>query len=131
MEEIVERLREVNESVPVPLELPSFDDLVDAQEAMLIHIPDDFRDFLMQVSDVVYGSVESATIADASSHTYLPELTSRAWEQGLDRHLMPICESGTGYYVINEEGEISCWPSDEDGQWPSIWHWARQVWLEE
>ncbi len=130
MEEVIDRLREVNQSVPVPLELPSFDDLVDAQETMLLHIPDDFRDFLMQVSDVVYGDIEPATIADASSHTYLPDLTSLAWERGLDRHLMPICEHLDGYYVINEQGEVTCWPEDEN-QWSSIWQWARQIWLKE
>ncbi|BFM07347.1 SMI1/KNR4 family protein [Halioxenophilus aromaticivorans] len=131
MEEVVDRLRELNQPVPVPLDLPSFDDLVDAQEAMLIHIPDDFRDFLMQVSDVIYGSLEPATIADPTSHTYLPELASRAWDFGVERHLIPICESQGGYYVIDEQGEVTFWPGDKNDSWPSIWHWVRQVWLEE
>lgn len=131
MEEIVSRLRAVSLEVPVPLELPSFDDLIDAQEALLIHIPDDFRDFLLQVSDVVYGHVEPATIADPTAHTYLPELAARAWDEGLNRHLLPICEFRDGFYVIDPEGEVSIWPESDEENWANIWHWAQQVWLQE
>lgn len=130
MEEVIDKLREVNEPVPVPLELPTFEQLVEAQEAMLIGIPDDFRDFLMEVSDVVYGTLEPATLADSSSHTYLPEMAARAWDLGLDRDLLPVCEFGEQMYVINTEGEVSLWPDNGESPWPNIWHWARDVWLD-
>ncbi len=131
MEEVIERLRQANEPVPVPLELPTFDQFVAVQEAMLIHIPDDYRDFLFQVSDVVYGHLEPATIADDSLHTYLPDMAARAWSQGVERHLLPICEWRDGYYVIDEQGEVFLWPEQEDQHWSSIWSWVSQVWLEE
>lgn len=131
MEEIIERLRKVNQQVPVPLELPTFDDFVDAQEALLIHIPDEFRDFLMQVSDVVYGSLEPATIADPTMHTYLPEMAASAWDSGLERDLLPICQLVDGFYAINQEGTVSIWPEQEEAEWQSIWHWVTHVWLEQ
>ena len=131
MEEVIDRLRAVNESVPVPLELPTFDQFVAVQEALLIHIPDDYRDFLFEVSDVVYGNIEPATIADDSLHTYLPEITSKAWAEGLERNLLPICQVGSSYYVIDEQGEVTLWPEQDDASWSSIWHWARSVWLGE
>lgn len=83
----------------------------------------------MKVSDVVYGHLEPATIADASLHTYLPELAATAWQAGLERHLLPICQYEGGYYVIDQEGGIQQWPDDTNGQWPSIWHWVDDVWL--
>ncbi|WP_317929039.1 SMI1/KNR4 family protein [Halioxenophilus sp. WMMB6] len=130
MEEVIERLREANESVPVPLELPSFEQLVEVQEALLIHLPDEYREFLLEVSDVIYGHLEPATIADPAAHTYLPDMASKAWEEGLERHLLPICEYHAGYYVIDPMGEVSTWPDDGSDSWPNIWQWADSVWLD-
>ena len=46
MEEIIEQLREANEPVPVPLELPDEDMLVEIEEQLFIDIPFVFREFL-------------------------------------------------------------------------------------
>ena len=64
MEEIIEQLREANEPVPVPLELPDEDQLVEIEEQLFIDIPFVFREFLLTVSDVVYGSLEPVTVTD-------------------------------------------------------------------
>ena len=55
MEEVIEQLRELNEPVPVPLELPDDDLLVEIEEQLLINLPFGLREFLLQVSDVIYG----------------------------------------------------------------------------
>ena len=55
MEEVIEQLRELNEPVPVPLELPDEETLVEVQEQILIHLPFALREYLLTVSDVVYG----------------------------------------------------------------------------
>ena len=39
MEEVIEQLREANEPVPVPLELPDEDQLVEVEEQLFINIP--------------------------------------------------------------------------------------------
>lgn len=133
MEDVIEALREAAIDVPVPLELPEYDDLVVIEEQILIPLPDDFKDFLLEVSDVVYGTLEPATVMDPLSHTYLPELAAQAWDIGLPRDLIPVCEARGGYYAINEGGEVSYWRNGNfsDDEWPSIWHWAKEVWLEE
>ena len=69
MEEIIEQLREANEPVPVPLEWPDEDQIVEIEEQLFIDIPVVFREFLLTVSDVVYGSLEPVTITDPQSHT--------------------------------------------------------------
>ena len=71
MEEIIEQLREANEPVPVPLELPDEDQIVEIEEQLFIDIPFVFREFLLTVSDVVYGSLEPVTVTDPQI-PYLP-----------------------------------------------------------
>ena len=133
MEDVIELLRERNEDVPAPLDLPDDDDLVVVQEQILIHLPDEYKIFLKEVSDVVCGSLEPATVTDEQSHTYLPEITALAWDIGMPRELIAICEAHDGYYCIEQDGNVRLWSRDDgltEDEWPSIWHWARDVWLE-
>lgn len=133
MEEVIDELRERNESVPVPLELPDEETLVEIQEQILIHLPFALREYLLTVSDVVFGHLEPVTAADPHSHTYLPEVAASAWDIGLPRYLVPVCVDGDIYYAVDPEGEVLAWdPSLQDfteESWESVWHWARDVWL--
>ncbi len=135
MEDVIELLREHNQPVPVPLELPTDDDLLDVQEQLLIHLPHELREFLLEVSDVVYGHLEPVTASDPHSHTYLPEVASTAWDLGLPRHLVPLCQEGDLYFAVEPDGLVVLWSVDEDDyledEWESVWHWARDYWLED
>ncbi len=132
MQEMIDELHEVAEQVPVPLELPEHDQVVDAQEQILMPLPADFREFLMEATDVIFGSLEPVTVADPSSHTYLPEVTSTAWSVGMPREMIALCESRDGYYCVAQDGEIKLWrDGDYDAEtWENIWYWVRDVWLE-
>ncbi|MNJ53323.1 hypothetical protein D3C77_487070 [compost metagenome] len=134
MEEVIDRLHELNEPVPVPLELPDEDMLVEIQEQILIHLPFELREFLLKVSDVVYGRLEPVTASDPHSHTYLPEVAATAWDIGVPRDLVPLCQDGRNYYVVDAEGEVFLWLEEtgelDDETWESVWHWVRDVWLE-
>lgn len=134
MDAVIDLLRERNEPVPVPLTLPDDDELVLIEEQLFLPLPDDYKEFLLTVSDVVYGSIEPATATDPQSHTYLPEVSAVAWDQGVSRALVPVCEIPAGYYCIAPDGEVVFWSIDDgltDEEWPTIWHWARDVWLGE
>ncbi|UTF61497.1 SMI1/KNR4 family protein [Gilvimarinus sp. DA14] len=132
MEDVIDELREHNIEVPVPLELPDDDTLVEVEEELLLPLPREMRHFLLSVSDVVYGSLEPVTAADPYSHTYLPEVASVAWANGLPRHLVPLCEVNGHYYSVEPEGEVVFWRDGDltDERWQSVWHWAQEVWLE-
>ncbi|MBD7976725.1 MULTISPECIES: SMI1/KNR4 family protein [Pseudomonas] len=134
MEDVIDQLREVNETVPVPLELPEEETLVEIQEQILIHLPYELREFLLKVSDVVYGRLEPVTASDPHSHTYLPEVAATAWDIGVPRELVPLCQDGRDYYVVDAEGEVFLWLEEtgelDDESWESVWHWVRDVWLE-
>lgn len=141
MDEVIEELHELAEVVPVPLGLPEEDDLVLIEEALFLSLPDEYREFLLHASDVVYGTIEPATVVDEQSHTYLPEMAATAWDQGLSREHIPICQVVDGYYAIASDGKIEFWPFSHDGgsifvgavdeeqEWLSIWAWVREVWL--
>ncbi|EPJ47007.1 MAG: hypothetical protein OFPII_15800 [Osedax symbiont Rs1] len=133
MNEIVEELREKNQDRFASIELPDEDQLVIIQEQLLLHLPADLKDFLLNVSDVVYGSIRPVTVTDDFAATHLPEMASVAWDRGLPREYIPVCEMLDGYYFIAQEGYVSVWrPAigvDQNFHWDSLWHWCEQVWL--
>jgi hypothetical protein len=134
VEDVIEQLRDLNEPVPVPLELPDEETLVEIQEQILIHLPHGLREFLLQVSDVVFGRLEPVTASDPQSHTYLPEVAATAWSLGVPREMVPLCEDHGNYYVVEEDGTVLLWEAEteefNEESWESVWHWARDVWLE-
>ncbi len=132
MEEVIEELREGAEDLSLPLDLPTEDELVCVEEEILIQLPHDLRVFLLEVSDVVYGSIEPVTAADPRSHTFLPEVASLAWDQGLPREFIPICEYKGGFACIAEDGKVYFYRGDEASEesWEDIWQWCREVWME-
>jgi hypothetical protein len=113
MEDVLDLLLERNEPVPVPLELPDEDQLVQIEEEILLPIPPEMRTFLMEVSDVVYGSIEPVTAADPHSHTYIPEVTAIAWSLGVPHYLLPLCEVNGNYYCVEPDGEVVFWRDGE------------------
>ncbi|BCV65543.1 cell wall assembly protein [Shewanella carassii] len=133
MHEIIEQLQELSEQVPVPLDLPGFEDLVDIEEQILIPLPAELKEYLLHASDVIYGSLEPVTAADPQSHTYLPEVTSYAWSLGMPRDLIAICQTGDDFYCIDQEGVVYFWNQDgldEEDCWESFWQWVEDVWLQ-
>lgn len=132
MEDVIDALREVAIEQTCPLELPDEDRLVEIEEELLLPLPRALKDFLLNVSDLVIGSLEPVTVCDSYAHTHLPELTTQAWADGMARELIVICAIGEGCYCINQQGEVLLWQSGqmaEDAHWQDIWQWAYQVWL--
>ncbi|MBR9728507.1 SMI1/KNR4 family protein [Shewanella intestini] len=131
MNEIIEQLRELSETVPVPLTLPTFEQIVDVEEQILISLPNDLKEYLLFGSDVIYGALEPVTASDPYSHTYLPEVTSYAWSLGMPRDVVAICQQGEGFYCIDQDGQVSFWQDDDFSEdvWESFWDWVEAVWL--
>lgn len=135
MEDIIDQLRELSEDVPVPLDLPEEDDLLEVEETLLLPIHPSLRTYLLEASDTVFGSLEPVTVADPQSHTYLADVTAQAWDEGMPREYMVVCEVGEGFYCINhEDGEVQFWSRllgdfDTEQQWDSLWDWIEDVWL--
>ncbi len=133
MNELVDFLRENNEDRFSSLELPGLDELVIIEEQILIPLPSEFKEFLMTVSDVVYGDLEPVTVSDEQLHTYLPEVASVAWDLGVPRHLIPICEYRGTYYCVEQDGTVHLWQDGDldEEHWDSVWQWVQDVWIKQ
>lgn len=131
MEEIIDQLRESAISTAAYLELPNEDDLVLVEEEILLPIPRAMKTYLLEASDILYGTMEPVTVADSGAHTHLPEVTSNAWAIGLPRDLMVLCQVSDGYYCIDQEGEVKFWQDGElsEETWEDVWQWIEEVWL--
>ncbi|MGK0440588.1 MAG: hypothetical protein ACJA0N_000383 [Pseudohongiellaceae bacterium] len=132
MDRVIDEIRANNMPVPVPLELPTMDDIIDVEEEILLSLDNEFRQFLLTVSDVVLGSLEPVTVVDPNSHTYLPEVAALAWSLGLPREYIPLCEDRGNYYCTDEAGEVQFWENGElskEQPWGNVWEWAEHVWL--
>ncbi|MEE4244371.1 MAG: SMI1/KNR4 family protein [Kangiellaceae bacterium] len=133
MNELVDELRELNEDRFSSMELPTIDDLVIIEEQILIPLPAEFKEFLMNVSDVVYGHLEPVTVSDSNLHTYLPEVASVAWDRGMPREYIPICQVGNDYYCVEQDGTVLFWRDGtiQEQHWDSVWQWVKEVWLDQ
>lgn len=131
MDDIIELLEDHHQDVAVGLELPSDDDLLDIEEQLFIKIEGDFREYLLNASHFIIGTLEPVTAADPQSHTYLCEVAANQWDHGLSREMLPLCECSDGCYFVNEEGEVGLWQNQQvqEEKWDSVWDWAQQVWL--
>ncbi|SFG69526.1 SMI1-KNR4 cell-wall [Neptunomonas qingdaonensis] len=132
MNDVIDELRELNQDRFNSMRLPTEDELVELEEEILISIPADLKEFLLEASDVVYGSLSPVTATEPHEQTHLPELTATAWSLGLPRELIPICEANDGYYFIEQDGSIGFWSAEEEvseEQWDNLWDWISDVWL--
>ena len=134
LDEAIHQLRELNEPVPKPMRLPSAAAVAAAESELGVTFHSDYRRFLLEASDVVYGALEPATIGRKHSHTSLVGMAHDAWTQmELPRELLPICEDNGDYYCMNERGEVVYWShaGSGDERWPDLATWIQQVWIEE
>ena len=133
MNDIAAKLQELKEDIPTALELPDEDAITEIEEELLVPLSDDFKEYLLTASDVVYGALEPVTVADPYAHTHLPEVAAVAWNRGLPRQLTPLCEYKDGYYAVTETGEVYLWTEGEEGFdgdcIGGVWDWVENIWL--
>jgi SMI1-KNR4 cell-wall len=134
LDQVLQRLRTLNEPVPKPLRLPTVAEIADVEHRLGVAFHRDYRKYLLQASDVVYGTKEPATITAPGSHTDLAAICKHAWEGwGVPRHLLPICEDNADFYCMNAAGEVVFWSHNgqTDERWPNLATWINDVWIEE
>jgi len=132
LDTVIRRLRDLNEPVPTPPRLPTDAEVSAAEQQLGVTFHSDFRRYLLEASDVVFGTIEPATITRPNSHTHLSKICGKAWKAGVDRKFLPICAYNGDYYCINVQGEVlflshNGWSSET---WPDLATWIEQVWIE-
>jgi hypothetical protein len=134
LDDAIQELRELNECVPKPMRLPTSDEVDAAQRELGVIFHPEYRKYLLEASDVVFGSKEPCTVIPHRGHTDLAGVAQAAWDQmGLSRELLPICEDNGDYFCMTSSGEIVFWSHDgtTDERWPDLATWIKQVWIEE
>jgi hypothetical protein len=131
MERIIEKLRELNEPVPKPLRLPSQEEIHNVENEFGLEFHPDYVRYLLEASDVVFGTLEPATIPVDSGHTFIGNVVNSARKMGVPKTLVPIAEDNGDYYCMNESGEILYWSHNgvTDEKWPSLESWIQEVWV--
>ena len=126
-------LRARNEPVPRPLRLPTSVEIEELEAQLGITFSSDFRRYLLEVSDVVVGTLEPVTLTEPNSHTYFPTVLESAREYGVPEQLLPFCEDNADYYSFDGTGRIVYWSHDgaTDESWPNLATWIKEVWLQD
>ncbi len=134
IETVITRLRHLNEPAPLPMRLPTSDEVDAIEQQLGVKFTPDYRKFLLEASDVVYGILEPATITDVTAHTNLLRLAQDAWHQmDLPRNLLPICEDNGDYFCLNAKGEIVYWSHNgaTDEKWSDLATWIQEIWIDQ
>ncbi len=131
LDEILETLRGLAEAVPNPGRLPSEKEVELMEEKLGVTFPPDYRRFLLNCSDVCFGTLEPATIIEPKSHTYLPDVLVTARAAGVPKHLFPFCEDNSNFFCLTRNGEVAYWSHDGAATevWESLASWIEKVWL--
>lgn len=131
--EAISELRKLNQPVPKPFRLPTKEEVRAAEDRLGMKFHDDYRQFLLEASDVIYGTDEPAVVTPDAGHRDLIRLAETAWdEDGVPPNLLPFCWNNADYYCMNEAGEILYWDHNgtTDEKWRDLATWIKKVWIE-
>jgi len=134
LSDVLAQLRGLNEPVPKPLRLPTEAEINLAENRLGMKFPRDYRRYLLQASDVVYGTLEPAVVTPDAGHLSLVEIAESAWdEMDLPRDLLPFCEDNGDYYCLTEDGAVKFWTHNgtTDENWEDLATWVKEVWIEQ
>jgi hypothetical protein len=134
LSEVIRELRQLNEPVPEPFRLPTESEVTAAEDQLGVKFSEDYRQYLLTASDIIYGSLEPAVVLPDSGHLNLVEVAESAWEEmEVPRNLLPICEDNGDYYCLNEKGEVHFWSHNgtTGEKWRDLATWIKEVWIEE
>ena len=132
LSDVIAELRELNEPVPEPLRLPTPDEVSAAEDRLVMKFPADYRRYLLEASDVVYGALEPAIVIPDAGHLSLVDIAETAWnEMEVPLDLLPFCEDNGDYYCLTEAGEVEYWSHNgtTDEKWANLATWIEEVWI--
>ena len=126
-------LRERNQPVPRPQRLPSTAEVDEMESQLGVTFPPDYRKYLLEVSDVVYGTMEPVTITRPHAHTHLASVLADARTMGVPQHLLPICGDNGDYYCVASDQRVIFWSHNgaTDESWSDIGEWISEVWMDD
>lgn len=133
IEEAIGRLRQYGEPAPDPLVLPTEQQVAAIEETLGIRFLPDYRTFLLEASDIVFGLIAPATITVPESRNHLPKVIESARDFGVPDDLFPFCEDNNDFYCLDASGEVVFWSHDcsSDESWSDLAEWIELEWIGE
>ena len=137
LSEAIAALRARSETVPVPPRLPTAAEVDAAERALGVRFHPDYRRFLLEAGDVVFGALEPAQVTSGDERLSLVAIANTAHDvMELPRRLLPICEDNGDYYCMRASGassEVVFWSHDggSDERWDDLAAWIAEVWIAE
>lgn len=131
--EVINKLRELNEQVPSPFQLPTKKEISEVELELENTFSSDYKKFLLEASDVVVGCLEPCTIVPKNSHTFIVNVAKEAWtKMNVPKNLLPICEDNGNYYCLNNINEVVYWSHDgiSEEKWTDLASWIKEVWID-
>ncbi len=130
--DVIDELRGLNEDVPEPFRLPTADEVSAAEKRLNVSFHDDYRRYLLEASDVNFGSLEPAIVTPDCDYLNLVEIAEYAWdEMDIPLGVLPFCEDNGDYYCMNRQGEVELWSGGEpSAKWGNLATWIKEVWID-
>lgn len=125
-------LRARNTPVPLPAHLPTPIDVSRSEASLGVTFPPAYRSYLLEASDVAVGSLEPCVVTSDTDDRDLVNTSRRAWDMGVPRGWLPICEDNGDYYCLDDE-RVRYWSHNGtvDEWWPDLATWIHRVWIGE
>lgn len=133
LDAMIAELRSLNEPVPKPARLPTEAEVRAIEAETGVSFPPDFRRYLLEASDVVFGVMEPVSITSPTSHTFFPSVLASARNWGVPDDLIPLCDDNADFYCVAPSGEVVFWSHNgtTDQRWQDIATWIDEVWIGE
>ena len=134
LSDTIRELKGLSEDTPIK-SLPPSDALINEyEEAMDMKFTDDFKYFLKEASNVVFGFVEPLQVTEnRDSRSELLNALREARIVGLPEDWLPISEDNGDYYCILPDRSVKFWSHNgvTDESWPDLATWIKNVWIDE
>lgn len=133
IDDAISELKSLSIDTPIKPELPD-DTLLDKCEAKIgLVLPDDYRKFLKNASDVFVGVLNPLIITESmDSPSDLAVVLLEARAMGVPFSWLPICDDNGDYYCLVDE-QVRFWSHNgaTDEVWTDLASWIKKVWIEE
>ena len=131
IKDAVALLRANEMEVPLSPRLPTEVEVELIERELGIVFHEDYRYYLLNGINAVYGTLEPAMLTLPKAHFHLPTLVASARKFGVPECLLPICGDNGNFYCISENGVIEyfCHNGIAKETWPNLGEWIVKVWL--
>ena len=138
--DILEKLKSLNQPVPLPPQLPTEADVMAAEEKLGVKFPPSYVKYQLEYSDINVGHLEMYSLFEDDDRLNLINNVNNARKyHRLDEHLLPFVEEQDGdYFCFNLESngpeyEVVYWSHNgtTDEKWDNFLDWVERRWMGE